>query len=348
MQPLLTPHAPAPARSWRAVLLSNEEGFWDPTQDVAFVLLANNQVFPPSALQGFQLVASLFSNLGRMMVESFITGSAADTTQQAGGAVALAANARRMAKERQKRKAAKDAGVVAAPTDKDDKLDRGNFTAWGAAGDDATFTVDDGEDGEEVPGDTDPMSFSADAIQETMPAELQAALAHDTVLAGRVWTTALVVAFLESNELFTWRVSPPSTPLAEQLTLVDVAQQWLAAQLGALPAAPEDLGKAVAWYARRQVGRWAKFHDRRITKSRGAHISTREHARLQMYNAASQVHSTLVNGHPTVGLFMSELSIGFTRWMGMHVLVSALMAMLVVNIWCVAGAAHGVRHTSLR
>jgi hypothetical protein len=93
----------------------------------------------------------------------------------------------------------------------------------------------------------------------------------------------------------------------------------------------DDLLPDVAHAARLQIRRWAKLHDRRVTSSRGAHIATHEHVKLQVRNAASMVHSTLVNGHPVISLFTSELSIGFARWMGMNVIVSALMAMLVVR-----------------
>jgi hypothetical protein len=80
--------------------------------------------------------------------------------------------------------------------------------------------------------------------------------------------------------------------------------------------------------AEAQILRWAMLHDQRVTTSRGAHIPTAEHATMRGYGAASKMYSQMVRGHPTISLFASELCIGFTRWMGMHVLVSALMTML--------------------
>ena len=36
------------ARMWRTILLSNDDGWWDPSEHIAFSLLANNQAYPPT------------------------------------------------------------------------------------------------------------------------------------------------------------------------------------------------------------------------------------------------------------------------------------------------------------
>ncbi len=312
------------ARMWRTILLANAEGFWEPNEALAFALLANNQAFPPTKLQGFQVVASLFSTVGAMLVGSCITGESAGSSEQASAGAELVNNARRMVRQRSNAKAAAEGAKQLTHKEM-------SAAAWDDVdGIDAAFAVEDGVHDAEREGNVDPLFFSADAIRETAPPALAAALGDDAALAGRVWATALVAAYLESNNLFTWRVSPRSTPLAEQQTLLDVAQAWITAQL---ECAPADLLPDVVHAARIQVRLWCKLHDRRVTSSRGAHIATREHVKLQARNAAAKVHSTLVNGHPVIALFASELSIGFARWMGFNVLVSAIMAMLVVNIW---------------
>jgi hypothetical protein len=181
---------------------------------------------------------------------------------------------------------------------------------------------------------TDPLSFAAAAILETLPPELVEALQprSDDALAARVWTTALVAAYLQSSEQHSWRVSPAEVPLAEQRTLLDVALAWLGARLEeAEPGNSDKLLRRLLLVAQAQTTRWAKLHDRRVTTSRGAHVGTAEHSRMTGYNAAANVYVSMVNGHPTVSLFTSELSIGFCRWMGMNVLVSAIMSMLVVS-----------------
>ena len=186
----------------------------------------------------------------------------------------------------------------------------------------------DGDGDAPVGGTSDPLTFTASAILDTLPPALAAALAAGggeggDEFAARVWTTALVASYLEQMELHGWRTSPSSTPLAEQLTLLDGALGWLAQTVGDETHLEHLLARA-----RAQVLRWAKLHDRRVTTSRGTHILTAEHVKMRGYGAAAQVYGELVNGHPTVSLFASELAIGFTRWMGMNVLVSAIMTML--------------------
>jgi hypothetical protein len=65
---------------------------------------------------------------------------------------------------------------------------------------DDTFTLEDGVEDEVHEGNADPLSFSADAILDTVPPALTAALGGDAKLAGRVWATSLVAAYLESSD----------------------------------------------------------------------------------------------------------------------------------------------------
>jgi hypothetical protein len=324
------------ARLWRTILLANDAGCWEPSDALAFALLANNQAHPPSALQGFQMVTAALSNLAGMLLGNLLTGDATGAGQEIGGAAALAATARRAYKQRAQRRKAQEAGTEldAGKDAEAEARPAGGFIDDG----ESMLVFDDGEEGSADGGDPDPLSFTADAILHTLPPELAAALPGDTALAARIWTTTLVAAFLESNTLFCWRITPASTPADEQRTLLDAAQDWLDATLAGLPASDAEESAAVdgahvALLARAQIARWAAFHDRRVTASRGARIGTRQHLWLRAYYACSYVNSTVTNGHPTFSLFASELLIGFTRWMGAHVLVSAIMAMLVVNIW---------------
>ena len=343
------------ARMWRTILLStmtkDDECYWDADEHIAFALLANNQAYPPTKLQGFQIFMALFSGIGSSLVSTFVTGSSAGDTQNAATAGQFVANARRMLLTRRNKKkpgAAEgaqqrgEAGEDAASAAKEDVEEKkhGRAAWYDLEGDDLAFTLEDGEDTVGVPGVTDPMSFTTAAILETMPPELVEALQPrgdgegDAAPAARIWTTALVAAYIQSTELHSWRVSPRSVPLARQRTLLDSALAWLTARLTEAAGDPE-LGELLLRRLLRQAQvqstRWAKLHDRRVTTSRGAHVGTTEHGRMTGYNAAASTYVSLVNGHPTVALFASELSIGFTRWMGFNVLVSAIMCMLVVN-----------------
>jgi hypothetical protein len=341
------------ARMWRTILLSNDEGYWDADEHIAFALLANNQAYPPTKLQGFQVIMALFSGIGSSFVSAFVTGSSADNTQYASTAGQFVANARRMMlTRRNKKKPGADNGGqqqgeevgegAAASANKEEVEERkhGRAAWYNLEGDDLAFTLEDGDDTVAVPGVTDPMSFTKAAILETMPPELVEALQprgdgeSDAAVATRIWTTALVAAYIQSTDLHSWRVSPSSVPLAQQRTLLDVALAWLTARLTEVAGdceRGERLLRRLLQKAKAQSTRWAKLHDRRVTTSRGAHVGTTEHGRMTGHNAAASTYVSLVNGHPTVALFASELSIGFTRWMGFNILVSAIMCMLVVN-----------------
>jgi hypothetical protein len=141
-----------------------------------------------------------------------------------------------------------------------------------------------------------------------------------------------VSAHIASTKIFSWRISPASVPLAQQRTLQDAATEWLRTQLESTEA-PTELCELITEEAQHRVALWAKYNDRRITRVRKARISSAEHAAHELHRAAATVHHALVTQHPTVSLITTEFSVGFGRWMGFIVLVSALMAMLVVNIW---------------
>lgn len=322
------------ARLWRAILLAREDSggcFWEPDEHLAFTLLANNATPPAAKLQGGVALLAMVSACAGVMLASVVTGSEAGASDGFSAGTTAMDDARAQVHgggAARDGDAAEDGAALATLEEA--------LAAWddehaAAAAPDEEHHDDDEPATPVVGSATDPMMFDAAAIGASMPAELRAALAHDTVLAGRVWATTLVAAYLESTALYSWRLTSSSVPLAEQRTLLDGAQAWLAARMaGALPCgAPRVIVRA----ARAAVVRWAALHERRITKARGTYIPTREHIALRTTEAASMVYHALNNGHPTLGLFFSELSIGFGRWMGMNVLVSGLMAMLVVNIW---------------
>jgi hypothetical protein len=315
------------ARLWRMILLAEDTGWWAPSDDIAFALLANNQVTLSSRLQGFQQIASLFSGIGSLIIGDAVSGTSASTGQLATTLAVFSANVRRVIRGRSRKPVAGSGETnVTGSNSKDREQSRGS--TWDFDGDSTAYTLEDGDDSGEASGCTDPLTFEARAILETTPSELAAALLErgdsDGALAARVWTTALVAAFLDDFPLRSWRVSPKEIPLEEQRTLLDAALAWLAESV-------VDDGQLTHLMirARAQVLRWTKLHDRRVTVSRAAHIATAEHVSMRCYGAAAQVYSKLVSGHPTVSLFASEISIGFTRWMGMNLLVSAIMTMLV-------------------
>ena len=341
------------ARMWRAILLAREDGdgcFWEPDAHIAFTLLANNVTPGDAAPHGLQAIALAIAAWAKVVVASIITG-------EAGGAVVGAFyGARAAADAIDNVRALADhdtavlrdgtpGGATASPKALPTATLEEAIAAWDEedaaaqakalrqdCGFDMSVTAPDSAKVAKASGsEIDPLAFTAAAIADTMPAVLRTAFAHDEVMAGRVWATTLVAAFIESNVLYTWRLSGSDVPAEQQRTLLDAAQAWVSARVAG--TLPRGAPRAIVRAARADVARWAALNEWRVTRTRKEAISAREHAALRAEEAVAMVHNTVSNGHPTAGLFFSEISIGFGRWMGMNVLVSALMAMLVVNIW---------------
>ena len=332
-------------RLLRAILLAREEPgaegsaqcFWELDEHIAFTLLANNAAPPHVKLGGLAAVTAVLSEFAKLLLSRMMTGESAGAQDGTSAGASTLDNFRALVYGGVP--SCRCMPIVAASAAAE--VGPASLEEATAAWDDDDQRNDGGSNplSEEAEPSTpasadvamDPMSFSAAAILDTMPSELRVAMAHDSVLAGRVWTTALVAAYMEATVLFCWRVTLHTAPASEQRTLVDSAQAWVSARLaGAVPyGAPRRIVRA----ARARVVRWAELHEQRVTVARGTHITTREHVSLRAMEAVAKLNNAVHNGHPTASLFMSELSIGFARWMGMYVLVSALMSMLVVNIW---------------
>jgi hypothetical protein len=308
------------ARLWRVVLLSCDAGFWDPSDALALALLANNKAEPATVLHGVQSLMAALSSLAAVLIGSCVSGSDPSDGDLATAGAESAARTVRLASRRARLKPSRVEDI------------KGSVAADLSPVGDGTYVVDDGEVEERdegFGGSDDPLCFCATAITETVPEQLSAALGHDETRAARVWTTALVGAYIDSNPLFTWRVSAASVPLAEQRTLLDAAEDWVQAQLRGAPAVHAFVMAA----ARHRVNLWIKYNDRRMTRQRKSLIGSREHAGTEMHRAVAMVHNALVTQHPTVSLITTEFAVGFVRWMGFVVLVSTLTSMLVVSIW---------------
>ena len=318
------------ARMWRAILLAREEQgegggvqcFWEPDEHIAFTLLANNATPPPAPLGGLMALLAALSEFSTLLLTGLATGDAGSASDGASAAAATLDSERALVHTGHSRKVG-SAVVAGAATEVPAASLQEATAAWDeqkvgseALPKEELSTADDA---------SDPLSFSAAAILDTMPAELRAAMAsHDALLAGRVWATMLVAAYMEATALFAWRVTSHRAPASQQRTLVDAAQAWVSSRLAG--AVPSGCPRRLVLAARAHVARWAVLHERRTTRSRSKHIVTVEHATLRTLQAASTVHGAACNGHPTASLFLSELCIGFTRWQGMNILVSGMGA----------------------
>ena len=339
------------ARFWRVILLARTPGeapgscvrFWDAGDALAFSLLANAHVPPVHNLHGLQrfttalggLVANAigvvsgqegpgisqlfvcFGALGKLIRGALFCCKRAPKTEEETCKDAAAAASGKTRKESLAQKATKRFMnlVITDEVGLDENAEYDVALPPEAA-------VGSGA------GSDDVMEFHGAAILDSLPTFLLKACGDDTAAASRVWTTSLVAEQMRELQVC-WRVSDAGTPLAEQLTLLDAALDWLAAQPGMTPEVLERASLA----AKQQLAQWREWHDRRVTGLRSQEMKTVQHSRLQVHRAAAKVMASVVTGHPTLSLALTPSSIGFVRWMQFCTLVTGLMAMLCVSIW---------------
>jgi hypothetical protein len=191
-------------------------------------------------------------------------------------------------------------------------------------------------DGGHVSDDNDcPLSFSADAIEASMPPTL---VTPDLVVAGAdgavLWTTALCAALMETLEV-SWALNQPAYPGMSSVgdgesceTMLDRSVAYLEAQF----TSPEAM-KAVLRAARAQTAEWAAMQQQRISTLRSAQLSTKEHVKLMGMRIMGDMACAGAVGHATLGIFLAPLSDGIKRWQSFTVVISTLVALLTVNIW---------------
>ena len=164
-----------------------------------------------------------------------------------------------------------------------------------------------------------PLSYSADALRDSIPAELlDAGLQGDEL---RVWTTACCVALLE-NLPSAWYSQP------EEESLSEAGQEWLQSKLTAKP----ELLAQLHIHASDTVARWAMNHDAMVTASRAGHITSLEHGAAVLRRAVGRICNSMVTQHPTLGIFTSEALVGSKRWQSFLLVVTALMAVFTTSI----------------
>jgi hypothetical protein len=95
------------ARLWRVVLLSNDTGFWDPSDALALALCANNKAEPATALHGVQSIMAALSSIAAVLIGSCVTGSSASDSDLAAAGAESAARTARLAERRARRKKGK-------------------------------------------------------------------------------------------------------------------------------------------------------------------------------------------------------------------------------------------------
>ena len=133
-----------------------------------------------------------------------------------------------------------------------------------------------------------------------------------------------IVGWLSST--WTGEEERPRTLVDEGVTVV--ADLLATATSEDAPSVPALLG-AARW----QVALWAATDDVRITAARAAHLSTPHYGLSQLQRITGVVANSLVAQCQTVAIFFSLYSVNTRRWVAVLMMVTALLAMLMVQVW---------------
>ena len=288
------------ARLWRFILLARQPGkrydaragmHWDATPGLALALQASFAPAPAAAARRscFHAVAAA-------------AGGGDVDLDDADGATAVPVGAEPAAAE--------PAAAEPAAT---------RIHGDAAAGDAAPDAPPD------APPDDCPLVFSHLAIEATLPRCLKALPAEALPL--RCWTTALVAASARTLT-FGWLVDDGDTFGAGQVTLVDAAEAWLAAQPQLAACLP-----ALTAAAEAQVARWHASQEQRITRTRHAEIALPTRRAQLAVRSAGEVSLALLTKHEMFATLGSPGLDWIRRWQKVMILVTCALALLVADVW---------------
>ena len=289
------------ARVFRAVLLYDDAGFWEPDDELACVLQANAHEAREPPRRGVQALRDFFQNV----VSTLILGNAEGSA---------------------------DAGVV------EDIYDERRRDAATKLGRIETFL---GHGPSTDHSSDDPLLFSGAAISESVPSTLLRQARGDAALAARMWATACTLVFL-STQNFSWLTAPHDD---KPRSVVDDSRAWLLVRLreycthgtgtgdGEDDVDPEALLHALLEQASQKVTLWATNHDRLVTHSRAAHVTTPLYIVSEAQRLVSSVINSLLSRCTSIAMVLSVYSTGVRRWHTAILLISALITQLMVQIW---------------
>jgi hypothetical protein len=266
------------ARLWRIILLAHNDGFWAPSQGLAFSLLAvHAKPADISAAQScFRRGLALVGVLARTAASCFF---GAQQAEERGGHL--------------------DHERGEADEDLDDMEERDkNRTEDMDPEEEAAVRSDRG------PPDC-PLTYSMLAILRSTPKLLgrtQLTKQHQR----RIWATALTVATLDKLDV-SWATSGMGYfgqgAVGEGThpeTLLDRGEAWLAAQ----PLPAEQLRRVKA-AAAACVSDWRLVQDQRISAMRAAELKTLAHGVTLLQRVAGEIVSALMETHDTLGVFLA-------------------------------------------
>jgi hypothetical protein len=294
------------ARMWRIILLAHEEGCWDPSQGLSFALHSVNRV-------------------------PYDVGAARSCFGRALGTAGVAANLLVGCFLGVASREHGEADTADDREDDDDALD--DVAARDRKEEDYDETLKHALNVEQGPMDC-PLTYSMLALLRSMPRSLRNA-GLPLPLARRIWTTALTAATMRGMEV-NWAINAPgffgmgSVGDGTPETLLDRAESWLAANV------PPELSARIEAAATRKVALWKRVQDQRVTAMRRAELSTMAHATTVLQRTAGEVVRAVLTTHQTFSIFLCPYLDALRRWQGFMALISGILAVLLVNIWCVS------------
>jgi hypothetical protein len=334
----LTSHWFERARLWRIILLADDcgEGWWEPSQGLAFALQAVCAT-PVKDKYADTLLGRLRFAFGASAC--FETGSLCFTLRLSSAAIAAKVS----------RLVLRMAGYLATGVSMwDTKNDDGDDDGFGDNADAAEeddkldgpeSTVLFGEDWTKPDADSAaaeadlvdcPLTHTHMAILRSMPRALLLAVPRDE--ARRIWATHLTAAVMRGMDV-SWAMNAPgyfgqsSVGDGTPETLLDRAEAWLAWQLA--PKLTAQIQEA----AMRTVASWATVHDQRVAAMRKAELSTSAHRITLFQKLLGDLYSALVCTHESLAIFTSPGLNGIKRYQSVFSLGSSILACLTVNIW---------------
>jgi hypothetical protein len=187
------------------------------------------------------------------------------------------------------------------------------------------YATSENDDWSQDPRADCPLSFSSAAILQSVPGELEHKL-HPEASVARVWASALAAAVQETLDA---GLSSAYTETALNRTRAYVEAQC---------SCDDDFGEGFAVVmdlAQNQISQWAQAQRQRVHVLRDAQLSTRAHGMLLANRAAARLVQALVIGHGSLSVFFLTLNSRIRRWQSIVVVITTLVALLVVNVWCV-------------
>ena len=161
---------------------------------------------------------------------------------------------------------------------------------------------------------------------------------------ARVWTTLCVMAMLENSNVC-WLATDGEEYDAIESTIVDTAREWLEAQVKAHPVLSSALGDgAAAKAASHAVHRWHRAWARRIAEVRRSEAIMSRAGTARAHRTGSELMRALATRHETFRIFLSEPLDGLQRWQMWVTVMTLLCSQLLVNIWmCVSWRAFALQ-----